>query len=164
LTRGAPPLDQATPVGTWPEIRHPTSGGGARGRGHDPGATAAFLTHLRTMLVRESSGGLALCTEVPDGWLGQSWEVQDLPTAEGRLGFAVRWHGDRPALLWELVPHDHVAAVELTAPGLDPAWRSKDLRGEALLAPVAPPARPPDLGGAADPAVGGGTGASSSFA
>ena len=92
------------------------------------------------MLVREQPGALALSTVVPDTWLGQSWEAQDLPTAEGRLGFAVRWHGDRPALLWELVPHDDSSGVvEFTVPGLDPKWRSSELRGEALLAPVAPP-------------------------
>ena len=33
-------LDRATPVGTWPEVAHPQTGGGQRGRGHDPAATA----------------------------------------------------------------------------------------------------------------------------
>jgi hypothetical protein len=149
-------LERATRVSTWPEIVHPRSGGGARGRGHDPAATAAFLIELRTMMVREQPGALELCTVVPDTWLGQSWEAQDLPTTEGRLGFAVRWHGDRPALLWELVAHDDSSgAVEIAAPGLDPSWRSSERRGEALLAPVA---LPPHSG---DPDA---AGASSSFA
>ena len=109
------------------------------------------------MLVSERDDGLALCTIVPDTWLGQSWEVQELPTAAGRIGYAVRWHGDRPALLWELEPHESNPAppIRLTAPGLDPAWTSSELRGEALLAPVARPAEPADLTGEA--------GASSSF-
>ncbi len=140
VTRILEMLERATPVSTWPEVVHPRSGGGARGRGLDPAATSAFLIELRTMLVREQPAALQLCTVVPDTWLGQSWEAQDLPTTEGRLGFAVRWHGDRPALLWELVTHDDSSgAVEITAPGLDPNWRSSEPRGEALLAPVAGP-------------------------
>ena len=42
---------------------------------------------------------------LPDAWLGQGIEVHDAPTHHGVLSFAVRWHGDRPALLWELTPH-----------------------------------------------------------
>jgi hypothetical protein len=68
-------------------------------------------------------------------WLGQGIEVHDLPTPLGRLSYAVRWHGDRPALLWELDAHDD-EAVTLTAPGLDPAWSSAERRGDALLQPV----------------------------
>src|SRR3712207_8333250 len=49
--------------------------------------------------------------------------------------FAVRWHGERPALLWELTPHDATTRLSITAPGLDPAWATSELRGEALLGP-----------------------------
>jgi hypothetical protein len=158
-------LDHASPVNTWPEVIHPRSGGGSRGPGHDPATVAAFCTFVRTMLVRELGGrhlpsdarhGLAVCNLVPDAWLGQSWEVHDLPTTLGPFSYAVRWHGERPALLWELEPHDGVGRVHITAPGLDPAWSSRALRGEALLAAVIPPNPPP--------AAAGGTEASSSFA
>ena len=67
---------------------------------------------------------------------GRPLEVRDAPTAIGRLSYAVRWHGDRPALLWELDPHPDVGAFELTAPGLDRSWRTTDPSGEALLGPV----------------------------
>jgi hypothetical protein len=43
----------------------------------------------------------------------------------------VRWHGDRPALLWS-VP----AGTRISAPGLDPEWSSADPQGEALLGGV----------------------------
>jgi hypothetical protein len=56
--------------------------------------------------------------------------VHDLPTASGTLSFAVRWHGSRPALLWEV---EGEGPVHLRAPGLDPAWSSTERRGEALL-------------------------------
>ena len=62
--------------------------------------------------------------------------MHDAPTHFGKLSYAVRWHGDRPAMLWELEPHDADATVRLTAPGLDATWASTERRGEALLAPV----------------------------
>jgi hypothetical protein len=66
-------------------------------------------------------------------------ELHDAPTAWGRLSFAVRWHGTRPAVLWDLEPHDGVGVVTLRAPGLDPTWSSTERRGDALLAEVVPP-------------------------
>ena len=56
-------------------------------------------------------------------------------TSAERLRARVQ-HGDRPAVLWELQPHPGVERVTLTAPGLDSAWSSDELRGEALLSPV----------------------------
>jgi hypothetical protein len=106
--------------------------------GHDPDVGAAILVGARLMLVTELEGkatGLQLGPGVPTGWYGQGWEVHDLPTASGRLSYAVRWHGDRPALLWELEKHDD-AVVTITAPTLDPAWSTAEARGEALLSPV----------------------------
>jgi hypothetical protein len=94
----------------------------------------------------EPAQGLALASAVPDHWLGQGWEVHDAPTAHGRLSYAIRWHGERPALLWELEAHPggtggagEPAPVRLTVPGLDPGWSTTLPRGEALLAPVVTP-------------------------
>ena len=106
------------------------------GDGHHGWAAADFLSLVRSLLVREVDGGLALASLVPDEWIGQPLDVQDAPTHYGRLSFAVRWHGERPAVLWELEPHTGVDRVTLTAPGLDPSWSSTELRGEALLGPV----------------------------
>src|SRR5581483_8275237 len=88
---------------TWPEAIHPQLGTVCMGDGHHGWAAADFLSFVRTMLVRETAdGGLAICSMVPDDWSGQNFAVHDAPTHHGRLSFAVRWHGDRPALLWEL--------------------------------------------------------------
>jgi hypothetical protein len=125
-------LDSASPTWTW----------AGSGEGHDRLAVARFLDLTRSRLVREVAGGVALCSLVPDDWLGRSVEVHDAPTHHGRLSFAIRWHGDRPALLWELDPHPGVTAVSLCVPGLDPSWSSTALRGDALLAPVVPPGTP----------------------
>jgi hypothetical protein len=130
-------LDVATPTWTWPEAVHPRLPGGCMGDGHHGWAAADLLTFVRNLLVRETADGLALCSLLPDGWRGGKLEVHDAPTHFGRLSYAVRWHGDRPALLWELVPHEGVGPVRLTAPGLDPSWSSTEPAGEALLGPVA---------------------------
>ncbi len=127
-------LSAATPTWTWPELVHPRTGGGCGGDGHDLAAAAALLSFVRTMLVHETSEGLALASMLPTSWYGQGVEVHDAPTRFGTVSFAIRWHGERPAILWELEPHDPTVAVVLTSPGLDPTWRSTEARGDALLA------------------------------
>jgi len=93
--------------------------------------------HLGESTVRtvamDSSEGLVRGQEVTD--TGQPIEVHDAPTHHGLVSFAVRWHGDRPALLWDLRPHagSEPGPVRLTAPGLDAGWSSTERKGEALL-------------------------------
>jgi hypothetical protein len=102
-------------------------------------ASARLLVTVRDLLLRESADGLVLLPDVPEDWYGRGIEVHDAPTGFGTCSFGIRWHGDRPALLWELDPHAGVGPVRLTVPGLDPTWSSTEPRGEALLAPVLPP-------------------------
>jgi hypothetical protein len=84
------------------------------------------------MLLRETTdGSLALCTLYPPEWAGLPIEVHEAPTHFGRISYAVRWHGERPALLWEC----ERPGVRLIAPGLDRSWSSTEPAGEALLAP-----------------------------
>ncbi|HKH04469.1 MAG TPA: hypothetical protein VKA65_04850 [Acidimicrobiales bacterium] len=159
LARLAWVLETASPTWTWPSVVHPRLGGGAAGDGHDLATAVALLGFVRDLLVREDgAGGLALSSLVPEAWLGQGWEVHDAPTAAGRLSYAVRWHGDRPAILWDLDRHPGTGPVRLTAPGLDPTWSTTEARGEALLAPVAgsfvQPAPRPAAEPAAPPAPG----------
>lgn len=122
-------LRSATGVWTWP----------GSSTGHDPAANARLVVAVRNGLVGESVRGLTLSPTVPDSWLGQGWEVHGAPTRHGRLSYAVRWHGDRPALLWELERHDPALEVAVTAPALDQTWTSTASSGEALLGPVAMP-------------------------
>jgi hypothetical protein len=141
-------LERGGPVSTWPELVHPRSGGGCGGEGHHAASTAAVLQLARRLLVHEH-GGISVLPAVPDAWLGQSIEAHDVPTSYGAFSFALRWHGERPALLWELRPHQDPAIVKalgtlggfaVRAPGLDPAWTSTEQSGETLLATQ--PARP----------------------
>jgi len=124
----------------WPEAIDPARPDLAVGRGHDLVAGAAWLICVRNLLVVESPAPgppeLALCSVLPESWRGQSFEIHGAPTAYGTLSYAVRWHGARPALLWELEPHPALATtpVRLRAPGLDVSWSTQDLRGDVLLA------------------------------
>ena len=131
LARIAALLAEGTGTWTWP----------GPGTGHDAAANARLLVAVRDLLVDDSDAdeGVRLCPEVPSSWLGQGWELHGAPTSHGVLSYAVRWHGERPALLWELVPRRAATAVRLTAPGLDPSWSTAEPKGEALLSPVALP-------------------------
>jgi len=146
-------LDAATPTWTWPEAIHPRLDGGCMGDGHHGWAAAELLSFVRDLLVREVDGGLALSSLVPAGWYGRGWEVHDAPTAVGRVSYAVRWHGDRVALLWEVDARPGIGPVRLTAPGLDAGWSTTEARGEALLGPVPAPPEARSGGPAAPVAV-----------
>ena len=80
----------------------------------------------------------------PPEWVGHELEAYGVPVAgasgTSTIGLAVRWHGERPALLWEV----DGPPVRLRCSGLDPAWTSASSRGEALLSRV-PPAAQRDL-------------------
>ncbi|MEZ5340089.1 MAG: hypothetical protein R2706_01190 [Acidimicrobiales bacterium] len=53
-----------------------------------------------------------------------------LRTDFGSLSFAVRWHGYRPALLWDITTDE---PVMLRCGGLDSSWSTTDPKGETLL-------------------------------
>jgi len=128
-------LEVASPTFTWPAVLHPSSGGGSGGDGHDSWVAAGFIS-LVTQLVAgdHARGQLAVFRLWPPEWDGEGVEVHDAPTGCGRLSLALRWHGPRPALLWDLVAHGR-GAVGITAPGLDPEWSTMERSGEALLSP-----------------------------
>ena len=92
------------------------------------GAAEQVLSHV---ISADSPSVIEMLPDVPDSWLGQSIDVRSCGTANGRISFSVRWHGSRPALLWERLGGSD--AVELRCPGLDPAWSTLDRSGEALL-------------------------------
>jgi len=115
---------RATPEDPWSALRGVDAA-------EDP---AGFLSALRATLVRERTRAIDLLPGFPPDWLGQSVTVDALPLRGGALSFAVRWHGSRPALLW-----DAGAGLELRTPVLDPGWSSSAAVGETLLAePPAP--------------------------
>jgi hypothetical protein len=103
----------------WPALR-------AVAAAREPGR---FLGALREVLAQERGGRVDLLPGFPPDWLGQSLTVSGMPLRAGTLSFAVRWHGSRPALLW-----DAPTGVELRTPVLDPSWSTREPAGETLLA------------------------------
>jgi hypothetical protein len=127
-------LDAASSTWTWPAPI-----GSGPGTGHDPAVGAMLVDVVRTLLVSENAEGLTLLPVFPPHWYGGGVQVDDAPTSWGLVSYAVRWHGDRPALLWDVRPHEGLGPVRLTCPGLDPAWSSTETRGDALLTKVPAP-------------------------
>lgn len=126
--------------GRWPTYVHARLGTGCGGTGDDPLAAAAVVELVRAFALRVRGAEIALLPVVPESWFGHSIDVRDVPTPHGRVSYSVRWHGERPALLWELEPHDPPGpdeTVTITVPGLDPTFSTGERRGETLLA--APP-------------------------
>ena len=88
--------------------------------------------------------GELLPSGIPSRWLGDNFEVHGIPTGpRSSVSFAVRWHGERPAALWE----QQGAVCRLSAPSIDSEWSTDDRSGEVLWA--APPT-PTKLGLIAD--------------
>jgi hypothetical protein len=117
----------------------------------DPGSGASLpidpMSALRRLVVDDtgdtdytdaSSGELVLLAGWEAGWAGQPVEAHRLPTRHGVVSFGLRWHGERPALLWEVLPFEDVPPPFLRLPALDRGWVGEAAAGEALLRPFAP--------------------------
>ena len=89
-------------------------------------------------LVCERAGGVELLAGWDPTWAGGIVDVRRLPTRFGLVSFSVRWHGERPALLWELEAWPSPAGgpvVDVTVTcGIDPDWSATGTGGDALLA------------------------------
>lgn len=87
---------------------------------------------------RIADEGRLLPLGIPRRWLGSNFEVHGVPTGpRSTVGFAVRWHGERPAVLWE----QHGPNQLLSAPAVDVDWSSTAGSGEALWAEPPQPKR-----------------------
>ncbi|HUR77585.1 MAG TPA: hypothetical protein VMZ22_06545 [Acidimicrobiales bacterium] len=98
----------------------------------DASRAARFVIAVREQLLDDSQHNLVdLFPASPQEWRGRSVDVTNLPTNYGPVSFALRWHGDNPALLWEAPRR-----VTLRAPELGPGWSTKAESGEELLRPA----------------------------
>jgi len=92
---------------------------------------ARVLGHLFGDVDHREHHRIEILPNVPDNWRGQAVDARGIVTGYGMLSFSVRWHGERPALLWQR--DGGPDELELGCPGLDPAWTSRQRSGEALL-------------------------------
>jgi hypothetical protein len=102
-----------------------------------PTDTARLVSWLERRLVLPTGHGASLMAAgMPAAWAGSNFEVYGLPNGVGgTVSFAVRWHGARPAVLWEQTG----AMAALDSPVLAPLWRTDQATGETLWP------EPPDL-------------------
>lgn len=112
----------------WPTLRATIERSGTT-----PRQAAEWLRAMRALLVGGNRARVALLPHFPIEWLGQPVAAHDVPTRDGPVSFALRWHGARPALLWDVPSGLHVHT-----PVLDPAWEGISQAGEALLAEIDP--------------------------
>jgi hypothetical protein len=124
--------------GCWPTFVHPRLGTGCGGSGDDPAVAAAVVSLVRALALRVEGRTVALLPVVPTSWFGRPVDVRGVPTPLGRCSYSVRWHGERPALLWEIERAGGEEPIAVTCPGLDPTFRRDAPSGEALLAAPAP--------------------------
>ena len=83
----------------------------------------------RQLVVSDEHSAQLMPSGFPPSWLGIAFEAHGLAIGlASTLSFAIRWHGDRPAVLWE------VSGAPMPLAYGD--WSTGQLSGEALWPPV----------------------------
>jgi hypothetical protein len=94
-----------------------------------PAEPAGGIRAVAAVERRLARGAVLFPEGIPERWRGSDIEAHGLAAGPAtRLSFAVRWHGARPAVLWELDGEP----VQLSAPAVDRSWRTTGRSGEAL--------------------------------
>lgn len=84
------------------------------------------------LVAHRRDGTIDICPRgIDKSWLGVNFECHKLlATPQHMISYAVRWHGERPALLWDV---DGPTGVRVAASAVDESFSSTDIRGETLL-------------------------------
>jgi hypothetical protein len=83
----------------------------------------------RRLVVSDEHAAQLMPGSFPAAWLGVDFEAHGLAIGlASTLSFAIRWHGERPAILWE------VSGAPM--PLAHDTWTTGQLSGEALWPPV----------------------------
>ena len=144
-TRGQKDIAQA-----WSRVVSDAAGAGAFGSVSDVGAAinrdqlASFsgvrqIAWVESQLVAQRRDNvIEICPRgVEAAWLGANFECHRLVASpEHLISFAVRWHGAKPALLWEI---DGPPGARVAASAVDGTFSSTEMRGETLLSGFAAP-------------------------
>ncbi len=110
------------------------------------GSVGRFVDDVERHLARD---GDLLPAGIPTRWHGSDFEVHGVPTsARSAVSYAVRWHGKRPAVLWEQTGD----VRRLTASAVDRSWSTTEMSGEALWPePARAPTSPIAVAAAGEP-------------
>ncbi|MEY2554701.1 MAG: hypothetical protein QOC57_2561 [Ilumatobacteraceae bacterium] len=88
-----------------------------------PGSIPAWVE--RQLVTSDEFAAQLLPRGFAPGWLGVDFEAHGLAIGlASHLSFAIRWHGDRPAVLWEITGPPMSLRYE--------GWSTAELTGEAL--------------------------------
>jgi hypothetical protein len=83
----------------------------------------------RRLVISDENTARLMPNGFPKPWLGVDFEAHGVAIGlASTLSFAIRWHGERPAVLWEVTG----APMSLS----HDAWSTAQLSGETLWAPV----------------------------
>jgi hypothetical protein len=94
----------------------------------DPAIVPAWVE--RHLVVSDEHAAQLMPLSFPSTWLGIDFEAHGLAIGlASTLSFAIRWHGDRPAVLWEVDGPPMPLSYG--------SWSTGQLTGEALWPPVA---------------------------
>jgi hypothetical protein len=90
------------------------------------------------LVAQRRDGAIDVCPRgIDPAWLGVNFECHRLVASpEHLISYAVRWHGEKPALLWEI---DGPTGARVAASAIDGAFSSAEMRGETLLSGFAAP-------------------------
>ena len=95
--------------------------------------TVRQIAWIESQLVAQRRDGvieICLCG-IDKSWLGVNFECHKLlASPEHLISYAVRWHGEKPALLWEI---DGPVGTKVAASAIDRTFSSTEMRGETLL-------------------------------
>ena len=95
--------------------------------------TVRQIAWIESQLVAQRRDGvIEICPCGMDkSWLGVNFECHKLlASPEHVISYAVRWHGEKPALLWEI---DGPVGAKVAASAIDRTFSSTEMRGETLL-------------------------------
>ena len=95
--------------------------------------TVRQIAWIESQLVAQRRDGvIEICPcGIDKSWLGVNFECHKLlASPEHLISYAVRWHGEKPALLWEI---DGPIGAKVAASAIDHTFSSTEMRGETLL-------------------------------
>lgn len=95
--------------------------------------TVRQIVWIESQLVAwRRDGVIEICPcGIDKSWLGVNFECHKLlASPEHVISYAVRWHGEKPALLWEI---DGPVGAKVAASAIDRTFSSTEMRGETLL-------------------------------
>ncbi len=87
-----------------------------------------LLNAAHDVAIRDSGSSVDLFPHFPAAWLGLGIALNNVPLRRGSMSVVLRWHGNRPALLWECE-----GDFAITASKLSPEFCSDAKSGEVLL-------------------------------